>query len=140
MARLVMSSEGRLARLARRVIIHNAARNAMATSVPYVGIKKLPIDINFGSMTYFSLLGPPHVQQQQASANGDGAVGHVEGREIMLAGVDFDKIGHGTVDNSIIQVSERSAQYEGEGGAKHRIALGAGAQKYGSYRDQNGSG
>ena len=41
----------------------------------------------------------------------------------MLAGVHFDEIGHGTVDNSIIQVSERAAQNEAERGAKQRVAL-----------------
>ena len=36
----------------------------------------------------------------------------------MLSGVHFEEIGHGTVDNSIIQVSERAAQDEPKRGAK----------------------
>src|SRR5580658_236666 len=103
-------------------------------------MKKLPIDISFGSMAYSSLLGPPHVQQQQASANGDGAVGDVEGRKIMRAGVDFDKIGHRAVDNSIIQVSERAAQNETQRNAQQGVALARGPQQHEGNRDQNSRG
>src|SRR5580704_13941673 len=130
MARFVISSGGRLARLARRMTTHKAAKNPRATRVPYVGRKKLPIEISFGSMAHTSLLGPPHIQQQQASSDGYGAVGHVKGRKIMRARVHFDKIRHRTVDNSIIQVSESAAQDERERGPKDGVARRGRAQKH----------
>src|SRR5580698_9043592 len=91
-------------------------------------------------MAYSSLLGTPHVEKQQARANGDGAVGDVEGRKIMRAGVDFDKIGHRAVDNSIIQVSERAAQNETQRNAQQGVALARGPQQHGGNRNQHGRG
>ena len=41
----------------------------------------------------------------------------------MLAGVNFDEIGHGTVDNSIIQVSERASQNKSKDRAQPGIQL-----------------
>jgi hypothetical protein len=63
-------------------------------------------------MTDFPLPGPPHIQQQQARANGNRAIGHIESRKVMLSGVRFNEIGHRAVDNSIIQVSARASQDE----------------------------
>src|SRR5437868_15097316 len=110
MARLVTSSDGRSAFLARRMVIHNATRNPMATRTPYVGIKKLPWGISFGSM--FQLLAPaaPHIQQQQRCSNADRAVGNVERWKIVLACIHFDEIRHRAVYNAIVQISQRASQ------------------------------
>ncbi len=58
----------------------------------------------------------------------------------MLAGVHFDEIRHRAVHNSIIQIPERAAQDEAQGGAHEEVVLGAVVEQDGGDRDKNGGG
>src|SRR5258708_39390457 len=81
---------------ARRPAIHSAVRNAMATSRPYVGRKKPPIWKTSGNILSVRRLALDlhEIQQQQAAADHDGAVGRIKRRPLVAADVEKQKIGH----------------------------------------------
>src|SRR5260370_3424916 len=92
---------------ARRPAIHSAVRNAMATSRPYVGRKKPPIWKTSGNILGVRRLALElhEIQQQQAAADHDGAVGGVKRRPLVPADIEQQKIGPRTPADAVENVA-----------------------------------
>src|SRR5689334_10730256 len=102
---------------ASRPAIHSAVRNAMATSKPYVGRKKPPIWKTSGNILSVRRLALElhKIQQQQAAADHDGAVGGVKRRPLVAADIEQQKIRHRTPAHAVENVADRASQDQGEG-------------------------
>ena len=83
----------------------------MVTS--FGNISQLPRHIN--NLGLF-LPGAPHIEQEQAGADGDGAIGDVERRKIIGAPMYFDEIGHGFVYKAIVKIAKGAAQDQCQAG------------------------
>src|SRR5260370_38568555 len=102
---------------ARRPAIHSAIRNARATSRPYVGRKKPPIWKTSGNILSVRRLALDlhEIQQQQAAADHNGAVGRIKRRPWIAANVEQQKIGHRAPADAVVNIAHRPAQTHSHG-------------------------
>src|SRR4051812_20582665 len=87
-----------------------ATRNAMATSTPYVGKKKVPILMSLGNIPAIPV--QPHVQNQQRRAGRNGTVRDIERGEPVFTLVQLDKVRDLTEQYTIIDVAQRTAEHQ----------------------------
>src|SRR5579859_1727182 len=80
----------------------------------------------------------PHVDNQEASADGDATVGDVEvGEVIALARMELDEIGDSLVYDPVVEVSHRAAQDEGERDTHQPVAALGRTGSFQKYRDDD---
>src|SRR5438045_3777414 len=111
MPRLVTASGLRRYSRAKRPAIQSAARNAMATSTPYVWrnerwkisgyIRGLPFRAQ-------------EVEQQQSAADHDGGIRHIECRPLVLTDVEKEEVGDASPDDAVEHVARRAAEDQRE--------------------------
>src|SRR5579872_4055225 len=124
MPRLRTVSLCRPALAARRPAIQSAARNAMATSRPYVGRKNPPMRKTSGNILRMRRLALDlnEIEQQQAAANHDGAIGGVECRPLVTPNVEQQKIGNAAFPSHTIKYITQGAP-KNQGQRNGRLAI-----------------
>src|SRR5258707_4061134 len=95
---------------ASRPAIHSAVRNAMATSRPYVVKKKPTIWKTSGNILGVRRLALDlhEIQQEQAAADHDGAIGGIKRRPLVAADVEQQKIGHRAPADAVENIAHRA--------------------------------
>ncbi len=63
-----------------------------------------------------AFFGEQGIEEQEAGADDDGTVGHIEVGPVVAEDVDLNEVDDGAVDDAIVEVAERSAEHQGEGG------------------------
>ena len=78
------------------------------------------------------------VEEEEACAGDDGAVGYVEVGPVVGEDVDFNEVDDCAVEDAVVEVAEGSAEDEGEGGGCQRELVAEADEK--DQDDQGGEG
>src|SRR5579872_1130887 len=81
----------------------------------------------------------PHVDQQQACADGDAAIGDVEVRKVIaFARMKLDEIGDGVAYDAIVEISKSAPENERQGNSHQGAVRLTGAEEDRGDYDQHG--